>query len=330
MRPLILKGHERPLTLVKFNQEGDLLFSSSKGTFPCVWNAETGERLGTYNGHTGAQWAFDISRDSTRLITASADRTVKIFDVERGIELKSFNFQTPVRWISFACGDRSFLTVTDNVMNKPANVSIHSFNPSNNDVSLVKTHVFPATTKVIQAHWGSINECFYTIGDNNAVTMHDLQTGASLKEAKEHTKTIQSMQFSRDKTHFITASLDHTAKLYDSKTLTLLKTYEFNRPVNSSSISPILPHALLGGGQAAAEVTLTRVDQSQFRVRLYHKIFEDELASVSGHFGPVNTVTFSPDGRTFVSGGEDGFVRINHLDSSYFSLCEDQFDDNDN
>ena len=30
MRPILLKGGERPLTQVKYNAEGDLLFSASK------------------------------------------------------------------------------------------------------------------------------------------------------------------------------------------------------------------------------------------------------------------------------------------------------------
>lgn len=38
----------------------------------------------------------------------------------------------------------------------------------------------------------------------------------------------------------------------------------------------------------------------QFKVRFYHSIFGgDELGSIAGHFGPVNVVAFSPDGRRF-------------------------------
>ena len=46
MRPLSLKGHDRALTRVRFNREGDLLFSAAKNKMPCVWYQENGERIG--------------------------------------------------------------------------------------------------------------------------------------------------------------------------------------------------------------------------------------------------------------------------------------------
>jgi translation initiation factor 3 subunit I len=51
MKPLLLQGHERSLTQIKYNREGDLLFSCSKDKSVCVWFIENGERLGTYEGH---------------------------------------------------------------------------------------------------------------------------------------------------------------------------------------------------------------------------------------------------------------------------------------
>jgi len=52
-------------------------------------------------------------------------------------------------------------------------------------------------------------------------------------------------------------------------------------------------------------------------------IFEEELGSVPGHFGPVNVLSYSPDGKGFASGGEDGFVRLHHFDKEYFMVAED-------
>lgn len=62
MRPLLLKGGERPVTDLLFNTDGDLLFSSSKDNNVTVWSTESGERLGTYDGHTGAVWSISVDR----------------------------------------------------------------------------------------------------------------------------------------------------------------------------------------------------------------------------------------------------------------------------
>ena len=54
------------------------------------------------------------------------------------------------------------------------------------------------------------------------------------------------------------------------------------------------------------------------------QVFEDEeFARVKGHFGPINSVMFHPDGNSYASGGEDGYVRINVFDQSYFDFSVD-------
>ena len=53
-------GHERSLTQIKFNKEGDLLFSCSKDHVINVWYTHNGERLGTYDGHNGTVWTIDV------------------------------------------------------------------------------------------------------------------------------------------------------------------------------------------------------------------------------------------------------------------------------
>lgn len=89
-KPILLQGHERSITQIKYNREGDLLFSVAKDTVSItadeaipwanvlrdyinwwmihcdlilkvvnVWYSVNGERLGTYNGHTGAVWCVD-------------------------------------------------------------------------------------------------------------------------------------------------------------------------------------------------------------------------------------------------------------------------------
>ena len=61
VRPLIIQGHERPLTMVKYNREGDLLVTAAKDHRPCMWYADNGERIGTFDGHNGTVWAVDFN-----------------------------------------------------------------------------------------------------------------------------------------------------------------------------------------------------------------------------------------------------------------------------
>ena len=57
----MLHGHERAITQIRYNREGDLLFSCAKDNQPNVWYAVNGERLGSFKGHTGAVWCLDVS-----------------------------------------------------------------------------------------------------------------------------------------------------------------------------------------------------------------------------------------------------------------------------
>jgi len=60
VKPISLHGHEKSITQVCYNREGDLLFSCAKDKHPNVWYSINGERLGTYDGHGGAVWCLDV------------------------------------------------------------------------------------------------------------------------------------------------------------------------------------------------------------------------------------------------------------------------------
>ena len=67
-------------------------------------------------------------------------------------------------------------------------------------------------------------------------------------------------------------------------------------------------------------MTTTSSRAGKFESKFFHKIFEDEFATVRGHFGPINAVAIHPEGTGFATGGEDGYVRLHHFDDDYFNL----------
>lgn len=67
-----------------------------------------------------------------------------------------------------------------------------------------------------------------------------------------------------------------------------MKTYPTDTPLNSAAITPNKDFVILGGGQDAMNVTQTSSRQGKFEARFYHKIFEEEIGRVRGHFGPLS------------------------------------------
>lgn len=86
----MLHGHQRALTQIKYNREGDLLFSAAKDQRPNVWYSLNGERLGTFGGgrrekgHQGAVWCIDVDWKTENFLSGAGDSTLKLWDIATG------------------------------------------------------------------------------------------------------------------------------------------------------------------------------------------------------------------------------------------------------
>ncbi|XP_043661541.1 eukaryotic translation initiation factor 3 subunit I-like [Drosophila teissieri] len=114
--------------------------------------------------------------------------------------------------------------------------------------------------------------------DNGNIAIWDIRKGQKVVDSgTDHSAGINDMQLSKDGTMFVTASKDTTAKLFDSQSL----------------------------------ICLCHAKAGKFDSRFFHLIYEEEFARLNGHFGPINSLAFHPDGKSYASGGEDGFCHDN-------------------
>lgn len=289
------------MTCVKYNVDGDLIFSCSKDSTPTVWYTETGERLGTYDGHRGTVWSLDIQRNSQRLLTGGADMTVKMWKVKTGELLADITRPGPVRCVEWAEGDKMFVTLADPFQASPSTVAIYDAADDPANQSQEPRITWPTTgveqgKKLTKVTWLPLNKQILSGDELGVMRIHDVETGRVLRVIKEHTKKINSFQWNKEKTLLITGSADCTSKLFDVRDWSVITTYETDRPVNSASISPIREHVLVAGGQEAMNVTTTSTRVGKFDTKFFHMVFGDEFGSVKGHFGPVNTIAIHPDG----------------------------------
>jgi len=321
----MLHGHERAIMQIKYNREGDLLFSCSKDNKPNVWYSLNGERLGSFNGHQGAVWCLDIDWMTKNFMSGGGDNTLRLWDCQTGKEIGCIATNSSVRTCNFSYSGNMAAYSTDKAMKHNCEIFIIDTRTVDDDIA----HADPIMRipikdgRVASLLWGNLDETLLTGHENGELNQWDLKMGRHLNSTKEHDGLINDMQMNKDATMFITASKDHTAKLFDSENLMLLKTFKTERPVNSAAISPIHDHVVLGGGQDAMDVTTTSSRVGKFDSRFFHLVFEEEFGRVKGHFGPINSVAFHPDGKSYSSGGEDGYVRLHNFDASYFDYAFD-------
>ncbi|EAN34330.1 WD domain G-beta repeat protein [Theileria parva strain Muguga] len=334
MKPIILRGHHRPLTCVKTNKHGDLLFTCGKDAVLALWRTENGQQLGRYNCGRGAVWGCDITFNSKLLVVASGDSKVLIFDAERGtllLEILEEGSCKYVEWNKNPAGQNKFVVCHDDFGEsvKMATKVYEVKTRKSQDGSLELNYRIlwvqrGYRSRCLQCHWGPLDKTVVTGHDDGVINVWNAYDGSHLKRLDAHKLSVSSISFDLYSLLMLSCSSDGTAKLWETATWTCVKNYKTDRPLNACDISPVFnvedgkkAHILLGGGQEADQVTTTAASEGKFQALIYNLIHEEEIGSVKGHFGPINTLTFLSDGSGYVSGGEDGFVRIYHFDRDY-------------
>ncbi|KAK6198067.1 Tif34 translation initiation factor eIF3, p39 subunit [Scheffersomyces amazonensis] len=335
MRPIKLMGHERSLTQVKYNREGDLLFSVAKDNAASIWYSSNGERLGTLEGHQGVIWSIDVDPESFLCATGGGDLAVKLWKVETGECVFTWDSPSPVRRVSFSPDGKKLLAIADQVMGHIGTIIVYDLNLddlSNQSIEpslIIRTD--PNSAKANVAEWTADGKYIIAGLDNGYISKYDSVTAELVDSVQAHgihneekIHSITDIQLSpEDGSYFITSSKDKCATLIDVETFKILKVYIADAPMNTAAITPVKDFVILGGGQEARNVTTTAESQGKFEARFYHKIFEEEIGRVKGHFGPLNTIAVHPDGLGYSSGGEDGFIRVHTFDKSYFDFLFD-------
>uniref|UniRef100_A0A0G4G3R4 Eukaryotic translation initiation factor 3 subunit I n=1 Tax=Chromera velia CCMP2878 TaxID=1169474 RepID=A0A0G4G3R4_9ALVE len=341
MRPILIHAHERPLTFVLFNEDGDLLFTAGKDKGICLYYSKTGEMIGSYEGHNGVVWSLDITKDSKYLVSASADMKVFFWDVTSGETVVEHDMGGPVKFVELCRNplkqDR-ILVAQDNFGQRSQKaISIWKVDIQGGKMENELTFSdYPS--KAVEVHWGPFDETIVSAHEDGFIRMWDAQTGESKWEQQAHNGPVTNMTFNKDRCIMLTTGADAMAYLWDVVHKKLLKSYKADRPLNAGVISPLAVtsdmqegeekgegsryppryHILLGGGQKAEDVTTSHAQSGKFDALLYHLVFSELLGSIKGGFSPINTLAFIPDGSGFASGAEEGYVRVHHFDDDYF------------
>jgi translation initiation factor 3 subunit I len=216
------------------------------------------------------------------------------------------------------CNDK-LKSSTDPVPNR---IMVWQFEPLKKLLSIDKELPMAAT----KVKWGPYDETLVSIFEEGTICVWDATKGDLLHTIEAHRGPCTNINFTEDRMLMISCGKDGNAKLWAMDDYENIQTYETDRPLNDVVISPLYDasenpkyHILMGGGQDAKDVTTTASSSGKFETLLWHMVFCEEIGSIKGHFGPMNTLAWRRDGKGFVTGGEDGYVRSHMWDKEYFT-----------
>jgi WD40 repeat protein len=259
---------------------------------------ETDTDVRTLNGHT--EWVMSVAFSPTGRILASgsADKHIKLWDVQTGTLLRTLTSKYVVLSVAFSPDGKLLATGGGSHPNKVGEIILWD----TQSWTLTKS-LSDHTDKVFSVAFSPDGKTLASGSQDKTVKLWDVQTGTLKRTLVGCADTVHSVAFSPDsKTlasscYLVNDGSDESVKLWDVQTGALKLTLpSYGPPV---MFSP-------DGKTLAARYDVTTVsllDPQTARAKQTLDIRSDQAA--------VHTIAFSPDGKSIASGGgEDGAIRL--------------------
>lgn len=311
-------------TGLAFHPQGHQLATAGREPVIKIWNASTGRPVKTLSGHQGWVNAVAFNPTGNILVSASEDKTVRIWDVAKGQTLRTLPKQaTAVTDIAISSdgqtlaastedGTIQLWTLTGKLLHtlKTENVVVTSvaFSPDGN--TLVSTHadhnlrLWQVATgqplQVLKGHGApTLDAAFHPNGKTLVSASIDKQVRVwNTPSIPEESSPILAMAVSPDQQILATASLDGVIQLWrpDSQVGKVpFKTFKSATPIYALRFSADSQQMVSGHDQA---------------IRVWDIHEGTVQRTLSGHRGKINSLDFSPNGETLVSGSDDQTIRL--------------------
>ena len=312
MRRIVEKGsgltrriekHNDAVFAVAFSPDGGTLLSAggvNKEFVAKTWDRRTGAELRTFAGHTGWLSSAAFSPDGCRVVTASADLTVRLWDVETGRELRQFRgHQTQITSVAFSPDGRRVLSGAGHwTMGRAKDPTLRVWDvETGQEVRRIRGPEGLGVLGVAIAPGGRVA---LSGGYGGQLQLWDLDTGAEIRRFA-NTAGVRSVAFAADGRVAVSSHYDGTVRLWDVDTGAEVRAIAAHEGCASSVACSADGSRLVSGGWQDGAVRVWDVATGR------------RLAEFRGHSEPINGVAISADGREILSCAYDKSIVLWHL-----------------
>ena len=244
-----------------------------------------GPELQKLQGHTASPLALTISPDESLLASASADETVRLWNIKTGREVQCFARTGEVMTVAFSSDGLELVSVTSEGMFRAWDI------PTGQERKSLDTQRWPDAVAVSPDNL----KIAMAISDNTIRLLY-ITTGQDVG-LTGHTSEIQALAFSTDGFSLASASDDHTIRIWDIHDDQPPQILQHNESVLSVAFST--DRSLLASGTTIA-VCIWDALNGHF----------DQRIKVLSRDGCTASVVFSPDASLLASGSSIGTIHL--------------------
>ncbi|MHC4996326.1 MAG: protein kinase domain-containing protein, partial [Planctomycetota bacterium] len=298
---MTLEGHDDLVKSVDWSPDGRYIASGSDDATLRVWDASTGSLLHTLKGHEDNISEVAWSPGGDRLASGSSDRTVKIWNPK--------TWQPILNLVGHTGGVNSIAWSPDG--SQLASAGLDSFIKVWDAVTGVQTGAFswPDNSSTIWIQWSPDGKFLGGFGgQSRTLRIWDAQTLQEVDLPDLHDTSFHGrFAWSPDSKQLVVSPNDGSLRFYDTIPNRLTLTIEGGQSSGRNNV-------VIRWSPDGKRIAVGYRDKS---LRVWDATSGRMLQDLRGHTEPVDSITWSPDGRLLASSNSSAIMVWDTLAPQY-------------